>query len=534
MAHTITRIEGFEWGEGSNVDIMFDGTSGTSHAVIAGAARTGDFGLRITAPAGAGTGSVQLGYAWLATGAQDASTAFVAGIVRLYLRINTLPAASAELFALATAAAVDVVRVDLGAVGNLILDGVSGSSTLAVDQWYRIELKFDSATDATELLVNGTSEITGTNTGAATNRLKLGKATTAGGTGNYIVDLDDVEIEAAASVASIDYPGAGSVLRLDLDGDGFYDGAGNAVTDWTATTDPSAYLSCVHPYNADTNLLISPSDLLAEKQLFTLESTGSAGVSNAAAVQFTLVTRRSTSGSAANMRLITRSGTNDQDLTTSFDPGNSYIISANLRVLSPHTAAAWTVAELDALQSGVSYIASAGRGRCTLACVQVSVGAGASQASSVILTQLDLLTGPLSVTNYSPKVKTIKLTSEALGKPNEAFNVIAVSARYVPWGTGTLRGVWNFDLLSTNAFTIPANPLEFGLLGTAGDSSFIFNQSTMVDGRQVYTYYREIGGSGKVFELYLDQSGSQHWEILALDLEVEPEGRREAYLGGDF
>jgi len=153
--------------------------------------------------------------------------------------------------------------------------------------------------------------------------------------------------------------------------------------------------------------------------------------------------------------------------------------------------------------------------------------------NSTYITQLELLTGPLrSVTNYSPKAKTVKITSEAFGKPNEAFNVIAVSMRYIPWGTGTLRGVWSFDQLTTNNFSIPANPLGLGLLGTAGDSSFTFSQSTMVDGNQVYTYYQEIGGSGKIFELYLDQTGAQHWEVLALDLEVEPEGRREAYLEG--
>jgi hypothetical protein len=52
----------------------------------------------------------------------------------------------------------------------------------------------------------------------------------------------------------------------------------------------------------------------------------------------------------------------------------------------------------------------------------------------------------------------------------------------------------------------------------------------MVDGQQVYTEYLPIQGSGKIFELSLTQEGDRDMEILALDFDLQPEGRKPSYL----
>lgn len=160
-------------------------------------------------------------------------------------------------------------------------------------------------------------------------------------------------------------------------------------------------------------------------------------------------------------------------------------------------------------------------------------------ANATIITQFEMLTGALkAVTNYSPKVKTVKITSDNLSggrQANRPINVIACSIKHTPWGgNGTIKGVWSVDQLVTHNFTIATNPLTLGQMGVGTTSTFTFNASTMIDGDQVYTHHVPLGESGKLFELELTQTGSQRFDVLGLDLEVGIEDRRPAYLGGGF
>ena len=136
-------------------------------------------------------------------------------------------------------------------------------------------------------------------------------------------------------------------------------------------------------------------------------------------------------------------------------------------------------------------------------------------------------------TDYSPRIRTVQITSEALGVPNEALNVIACSIRYIPWGAGTIRASYWMDYLTTQGFDLPANPILYQNVGaTTATSTFEFSASTMVDEEQVYTKHFLINQSGKFFQIEFTQTGSQLMRLLALDLEVKTEGRREAYLDG--
>lgn len=524
MAHTITRVEGFE---GGHLDAHSNGNGAVLSTVQSAIKRSGTYALRVD-PNGASSESTQLCFAYNADGSPDETTNFAAVSFIFYIRMVAYPDTSGRIvWELLNAALTAKSVVTMSTGGVLTWDGSPGLTAFPLGEFVEVKGIYDEVTGLITVYLNGNVEFNAiaVTTADPVNRIRFGKAAAAG-TYDYIVD--DVVFEAAASVASIEVPSSTRVFPILTDGDGFYDG----VFITSPVTNPSFTL-VQPPYDGDSSLIADSAG--SDNQSYTLQDTATAAiVQTIQAVQFHAMARHN--GGISNYRIFARGGdpVTDVDLVTN-DQNASYEQICSCRQLSPFTSAAWTLTEIDNMEFGFRGVAIATQVRCSLMVLQVAFspdpGTGVDQT---FLDQAALVTGPLrGVTNYSPELRTVRITSEALGVPDDAFNIIACSIRHVPSGVGVIRGEWFFDQGAHVSFTLHNNPLRSGLMGTS-ESSFIFNESEMVDGYQVYTEYVPIEDSGKVFELTLTQEGSRGLEILGITFDIELEGKREKYLDGEF
>ena len=534
MAHVLTRLEGFE----SGTFISLNGDVNTLGSVQATFKRSGDYACRVTND-GVSTASIVMSNAFDGVGKPSTTQLFAAAAYRVWLFIIAYPDANGRV----------VMQIEnhvgtgrsiftMSTTGVLTLDGTAGSTALALSTWYEIAILYDSAASGTvNVLIDRVQEFTNVvpTSNGTVGRLRVGKTV---GTGSHDLVVDDIVIEAAAAVASIDYPLPGSILAMDPEGDGMFDGA------FAAVGAAQAWQCVGHPHDGDTtNIAVSNSGV--RRQTFLLESPATVGITSIInGAQFCQVARKETA-EAVDVRILAAPtdtaviGELLELTSTDIPTGTTYNFYASVEQLSPFTSLAWTLAELGAMVNGTYGAPSASPTavlRVSTAFVMVDSQAQAGAlVNSTFLSQSELVTGSLrSITNYSPEIRTVRITSEAMDLPNEAFNVIACSIRHVPSGVGVIRGVWFFDQLATSNFTLADNPLRDELLHAGANSSFTFSDSEMVDGYQVYTEYLPIEGSGKIFELALIQTGSRDLEVLAIDFDIKPEGRREAYLEGRF
>ena len=517
MAHTYTRIEGFEWGIQTPNFSFIQGTSGTSGWSLTTVSHSGDYALRITPPIS--SSFILLGHKFNADGTED-STDYNAAVVRFYFYVNSLPVAGSERVYSMLGAGAERSYITLSSAGVLSLEGTAGTTALAVGNWYRVEVFYENG-QSTILRLNGTVEATAAGASSGTVGQSLfGSLLPV--TVSYDIFFDDFVAETAAAAASIDYPGPGQILAL------FPEAEGTDTGGWTATT---TIPDSTATDDGDTSLILSPA-AGNSPQTVTVQDSTTVGITGTIhAVQLQMAVKRNTTITSVKTRL--RQGGN-LDESAASSTGTSY--NARLKLYTQDLSPAdWTPSALDSIEAGIFHDSIA-QTRCTALNVQVSfLAAPGASSNSTILDQIALLTGTLdSVTSYDPVVKTVKITSEDIGVDNQAINVVAVSIRHIPYGRGTLKGVWNVDKLDTSSFTINANPLKYSNMDTAGNSSFVFGASTMMDGEQIYTDYVQLGCSGKIFELELTQNGNLCWDILGLEFEIRPDGRRPAYIDGEF
>jgi hypothetical protein len=348
----IVNFTGFETGDLGECA----GSSGTV-SVQATVKRTGDYALRVN-PVDA-----DVGYANLRKPAANGSNAMLdlaTTTVRGYLRVAARPASGAEMILALDGGSGFKGALLLGSDGKLTIwdvgySAVGQSSTaLALDTWYRVELRIGTGTAAAYALrVDGTEWLSGTGSFGASNAytLRVGKYEDSGGEQGLDVYWDDLLIDDA------DWPGAGEVRRLDPDGDGTY-------TDWTGTYQD---VDEVPPQDADTSYITTSTSGAAET--VTLESCASAGVSGTIRAVKSLAAVRDEGGTSALSVRLRSSSTNDD--TTGIDLGTSYVTRGKVYPTDPATAAAWTPSAVDAVEVGVVAGAAVAH-RCTLLCAMVA------------------------------------------------------------------------------------------------------------------------------------------------------------------
>ena len=319
--------------------------------------RTGNYALRVN-PVTTGTGYFSL--AGLAATGGIGDIGSTETYMAFYFRVAAAPAANDEEFALLNLSGSpnnnNALRLTSGRVIKFYSgDGTTliatGSTVLALDTWYRIELWIGSgdgagATDNYELRINGATEFSGTmqfgGAGATAVAFYLGKVNNKNG---QSVDFyyDDV------AVSNSGWVGHGKVSILKPNGAGSY-------TDWTGTY---ADVDEV-PHDSDTTYLTSSTSGQAET--VALDSAATSGVDGAiGTVKAVAIVRDEGGASAIQVRL--RSGTTDSD-TTSADPGTSYVALCKMYDVNPADSAAWESADIDGIEAGVENNASVAA-RCT-------------------------------------------------------------------------------------------------------------------------------------------------------------------------
>lgn len=342
---------GFETGDSGEARSV----SGTSPTYSTTSKRTGTYGMRVNPTTTATSWYRMSGIG--ATGSQTTSFSVATGYFRTYICIAALPSADSEevLAILQSDGATRKLAVRINSTGTLAVydkdNALAGTGSLTtftnVDctnaaNWKRLEVKFGTSAVAVayEVKIDGTVETGLSGTALQTNSnagdIAIGKFSNSNGRG-YDIIYDDYRLDDTA------YPGAGKVKRMLVNADG------SSQTWVTGTGATFAEVDEVVT-DADTTYVASTTSGAA---LFGFESAASASISGTiSSVKAWVRFREGTDGSATTVVRI-RSGSTNSD-TTSNNGGTSYFNRVQLLNVDPADSAAWTTADLDAIEAGMN------------------------------------------------------------------------------------------------------------------------------------------------------------------------------------
>lgn len=279
--------------------------------------------------------------AWLLA---DLATSYV----RFYFLYHTKPAANNEdIFMIHDRGGAGKIWLRLTSAGNIqayATDGTTqmgsdGSTTLAADTWYRIEVKCSTGSPAAyEVLIDGVSELSGTGNLSSTNAgyWEFGSFTNRN---NQAIEYyyDDIYIDDAG------YPGAGQCEIMQPNADGAY-------TTWAASAGDR--WDCVDEVPIDNSDYVESTLTSNEAYTAALESAASAGISGTikAAEQIIDVKRAGSANGTIRMRL--RSNTTDSDTGTNYGSTSTEVTLGRIFETDPATSSAWTTSGLDGVEVG--------------------------------------------------------------------------------------------------------------------------------------------------------------------------------------
>lgn len=346
--HNIVRIEGWEHNFQTGTLMGGDQSSGAGVSTVTTHHGSGSYALQMVYSAVA-TNFVDLGIGFASTGRSSTTARTTVGY-RVWINITSLPAATAKIFSLISGATERSI-LQLSNAGHLILDGITGPSTLAINTWYEITGKYDSAatgrvdvqiaTDSTSRTTEF-SNVTPTANGTVTI-LRIG---TNGSNQAWTCLYDDVCLEADATTLA--YPPAGQVRAMTLTADG------NIADSWSITGAATRWQACANPHDGDTSY-ISVSNVGVRRQTFVQALPSSIG-QTINAVQFNNVMRQTPgSGGACRIIIAATNTSNVADLTeiaTGDTATTVFGLRAACRQTNPFTSGTWTRAALTAMVIG--------------------------------------------------------------------------------------------------------------------------------------------------------------------------------------
>lgn len=339
--------------------------------------RSGTYALRSN-PTTTGTGFAVIG-TLAASGAKNVGDiATTACWARFYFRYATKPAAGDEPIACIgfnTNVNNDLLELRINSSGQLAsYEGLGSSGTplallatgttvLAANTWYLVEIKSDesdTADNVWEVRIGGVAEISGTfvEENFLSSFLRLGKSVNRNGN---TVDFfyDDVLISDSA------YPGAGQSGILVPNAAGNYQNATRGGADSGAN-----WSQCDEvPPNSDTDYVITDLNTAhAETEAMQPASTFSiGGTINCVKAVAILKRDGATNGS---VKLRTRSASTDTD-ASAFASTSAYLLIAKLFDLDPATGSAWTTGGIDAAEVGILENSAVNKTRMTVAYLMV-------------------------------------------------------------------------------------------------------------------------------------------------------------------
>lgn len=323
---------------GTTAEVAF--VSGTVSVVTTPVRGSNIYSLRVN-PTGTATGSVML------NGPTGAGVNIPTGYITVFFRYATKPTTGDEpILRPAASGAVDKSELRLNSSGQLVLYDsalslvATGTTVLAADTWYRIDLLSSTGTSsAYEVRINGTTELSGNcNQGTGNfNECRVGKHANRNGNS---VDFFycDLRIDDAA------FPTADYVYKL------VYPTANGNFTAWTGGfTDVNSWST-----TDDTNFITTTT--LNAQESYTKSSLGVTGTINGAKV---LASARRT-GQATSFSLFFYSNTSTGE-SASIAPATSYTGYGHFRTTDPDTNTAWTVSSIDSAEIGAKFLNASSR-----------------------------------------------------------------------------------------------------------------------------------------------------------------------------
>jgi hypothetical protein len=225
----------------------------------------------------------------------------------------------------------------------------TSTATLALNTWYYVELKVvgSGTSGAATVRVNGTAvlTLTGVNTqqtaNATANTVRLGQQATSGN-----LDYDDVYVLDGSGGVNTDFLGDCRVEQVLPTGAG-------ATTAWTPSAGANYAAVDDAPPNGDTDYVSSAT--AGQTDTYACGDLAVATSGTVKAVQATASCRKDDAGSRS-VALVTRPGSTDRVGATQ-SVLDTYSMLPQVWDTNPDTAAAWTVAEVNASQFGERLIA---------------------------------------------------------------------------------------------------------------------------------------------------------------------------------
>lgn len=338
---TPVKITGFEHGTVSATGGgLFSNVNGAGVTADNAVNRTGSWSLRIADPTGA------------AHNARIAAAGNVA-VVRLYLRLASLPAANVTELLTIDAAAGNDFRLGYQAssqrltarFGNAAV--TVATSTVSAGTWYRLDLRFTANTNPRTVnwQIDGTAQtsISSAAAGTTINTLRFGSTVAAD---VYTEHFDDVMI----STTSGDYPlGSGTVVALRPDGMGTSVNTGSFREDDGSVIDANTYNRLDDSPISDTTQYVRQQTIGTNDYVeFTLDNTSTSCVTGVSAI---LAFR--SAGTAANdgKTSIFDGGTERILLDGDMSQTTQQYISS---ILNP-AAAPWTPSAVNGLRLRIGY-----------------------------------------------------------------------------------------------------------------------------------------------------------------------------------
>jgi hypothetical protein len=353
--HTITRIEG--WETGTFITKTGEDTASGTPTVQTSTVRTGSYALRCLQN-GVSAQAALLTLTFNAGNGRPDPDAFAAVAIRVYVRFASLPDSTRQILSLRGVGPTNRTVLSLTATGLLSLDGTLGTTPLLLNTWYQIRVLYDSATGLVSLMLAADGEVSTLEFASVTAasagtviQLFLGQAVAAA---TYDMFVDDIVIEAAASVASIDFPVSGRIYGLPLSGNGTID---PNVGTWGLVGAATRWEACTAPDDGDTTA-IQVSGSGSRRQMFFQSLPG--GVTEPInAAQFEHIVRQTSAQNWDHSILIHSADTGNPLVLTELTTGSagdlltSYSHFRSMQQLSPFTAVPWTMIELLAMIVGV-------------------------------------------------------------------------------------------------------------------------------------------------------------------------------------
>ena len=380
-AQTVFAVPGtvnFCGWEGGASGIETSATAGT-FSVQSTTKRTGGYALQVN-PATTATGYNTFG----AVGTNGAGTSLniASAYTRFYFRVATAPTSGDEPIYSGYVSTTMAFELRLNSSRQLALYSTTpsllatGTTVLALNTWYRIDLRVDQGATGTYLLkIDGTQEFTGTGNFGTSNfdTVRVGKnVDRTASNGNLDVFYDDF------AIGTTDYFGAGGVFALRPAGDGNYTtctiGAG-AGSDWQNVDEV--------PSDDNTTYLVT-TGVATDKCTVSVQSTATAGVTETIdSVKVVVIMMRdgATNGSLKIFFEVNGGGGSTSE-TTAFSSTTSYGDRAMFFATNPNGAATWVASAVDNIHFGVTEN-SANKSRWSMGYASVNtwteaVGAGGS------------------------------------------------------------------------------------------------------------------------------------------------------------